>query len=310
MLKIIRAGIYTSLQGGKRTGLRQSGISYCGALDAPALQIGNALVGNAPDTAGLEITLGQFEAVFESRCWFALTGAGCEAKLDGKPVWTGWRFVAKAGQRLVLKRPLHGVRSYLAVAGGFALPEVLGSGSTDLKAAVGGLEGRLLRDGDTLPLVKPKRQFRTQQGVKQLLWGNRIRALPGPEYHEFATASQEAFWRLPWQISPQSNRMGYRLQGQPLLRTTSRELLSHGLLPGVIQVPSNGQPIVLMNDAQTTGGYPRIACIIEADMYHLAQIPLGQPVHFVQCSLDEALHARQDQQRYLEQLAWRLTHED
>ncbi len=98
--------------------------------------------------------------------------------------------------------------------------------------------------------------------------------------------------------------------GQPLTRTTDRELLSHGLLPGVIQVPGNGQPIVLMNDAQTTGGYPRIACIIDADRYHLAQIPLGQPIHFVQCSLEEALKARQDQQRYLEQLEWRLDGKD
>lgn len=104
--------------------------------------------------------------------------------------------------------------------------------------------------------------------------------------------------------------MGYRLQGQILKRTTDRELLSHGLLPGVVQALHNGQPIVLMNDAQTTGGYPRIACIIEADMYHLAQIPLGQPIHFVQCSLEEALKARQDQQRYFEQLAWRLHNEN
>lgn len=118
------------------------------------------------------------------------------------------------------------------------------------------------------------------------------------------------FWRSPWQLSSQSNRMGYRLQGQILKRITDRELLSHGLLPGVVQVPHNGQPIVLMNDAQTTGGYPRIACIIEADMYHLAQIPLGQPIHFVQCSLEEALKARQDQQRYFEQLAWRLHNEN
>ncbi len=152
--------------------------------------------------------------------------------------------------------------------------------------------------------------FMEAQGVKQLLWGNRIRALPGPGSGQVDTHSQDAFWRSPWQLSPQSNRMGYRLQGQLLKRTTDRELLSHGLLPGVVQVPHNGQPIVLMNDAQTTGGYPRIACIIEADMYHLAQIPLGQPIHFVQCHLEEALKARQDQQRYFEQLAWRLHNEN
>ena len=239
MLKFIRAGMYTSVQDGGREGQRQWGISRCGALDKPAMTIANLLVGNAPEAAALEITLGQVDVQFTRHCWFALTGAACEATLDGAPVWLGWRMEAKAGQRLVLKNPQ-----------------------------------------------------------------------PGPEYHEFDSVSQESFWRSPWKLSPQSNRMGYRLQGQPLRRTTDREMLSHGLLPGVVQVPHNGQPIVLMNDAQTTGGYPRIACIIEADMYQLAQIPLGQPIHFVPCSLEEALKARADQQRYLEQLAWRLSDEN
>ncbi|MGY5366949.1 5-oxoprolinase subunit PxpC [Enterobacter oligotrophicus] len=310
MLTLIRAGLYTSVQDAGRFGFRQSGLSYCGALDRPALEIANMLVGNPGSTAALEITLGQCVIEFSQETWFALTGAGCDATLDGKAVWTGWRLRAKAGQRLTLKRPLHGVRSYLAVAGGIDVPEVMGSFSTDQKAGIGGHEGRLLRDGDRLTVKPSTRHFSTAQGVKQLLWGNTLRALPGPEYHEFDEVSQAAFWRSPWKISPQSNRMGYRLQGQPLSRTTDRELLSHGLLPGVIQVPSNGQPIVLMNDAQTTGGYPRIACIIDADRYHLAQIPLGQPIHFVQCSLEEALKARQDQQRYLEQLAWRLDGKD
>ena len=211
---------------------------------------------------------------------------------------------------LVLKNPQHGIRSYLAVAGGIDVPEVLGSRSTDLKVGIGGIEGRRLQDGDQVKIGKSSRRFSASRGVKQLPIGNIIRALPGPEYHEFDSVSQESFWRSPWKLSPQSNRMGYRLQGQPLRRTTDREMLSHGLLPGVVQVPHNGQPIVLMNDAQTTGGYPRIACIIEADMYQLAQIPLGQPIHFVPCSLEEALKARADQQRYLEQLAWRLSDEN
>lgn len=112
------------------------------------------------------------------------------------------------------------------------MPEVLGSSSTDQKAGMGGHEGRLLRDGDRLRIKTSTRHFTTTQGVKQLLWGNVIRALPGPEYQEFDEAAKESFWRSPWKISPQSNRMGYRLQGQPLTRTTDRELLSHGLLPG------------------------------------------------------------------------------
>ncbi|MGE0971356.1 5-oxoprolinase subunit PxpC [Klebsiella sp. WOUb02] len=310
MLKMIRAGMYTSVQDGGREGQRQSAISRCGALDKPALAIANLLVGNHANAAALEITLGQVDIQFERDCWFALTGAACEATVDGRPVWIGWRTAAQAGQHLVLKNPQYGIRSYLAVAGGIDVPLVLGSRSTDLKVGIGGLEGRRLQDGDRLKLGTAARDFSGPQGVRQLPIGNRIRALPGPEYHEFDSASQGAFWRSPWQLSAQSNRMGYRLQGQPLTRTTDREMLSHGLLPGVVQVPHGGQPIVLMNDAQTTGGYPRIASIIEADMYQLAQIPLGQPIHFVPCSLEEALKARADQQRYLDQLAWRLNDED
>ena len=307
MLKMIRAGLYSSIQDGGRAGQRQSGISLCGALDTPSLATANLLVGNDANMAALEITLGQVAIEFERDCWFALTGAACEARLDDKPVWVGWRMAAKAGQHLVLKTPQYGIRSYLAVAGGIDVPVVMGSRSTDLKVGIGGLEGRRLQDGDRLKLGNASRQFKAVRGVKPLPLSNRIRALPGPEYQEFDTASQGAFWRSPWQLSPQSNRMGYRLQGQPLKRTTDREMLSHGLLPGVVQVPHNGQPIVLMNDAQTTGGYPRIACIIDADMYQLAQIPLGQPIHFIPCTLEEALKARADQQRYLEQLAWRLS---
>lgn len=310
MLKILRAGMHTMVQDSGRFGWRQYGVSRCGAMDTPALRIANLLVGNDPDAAALEITLGQFRVQFTEDCWFALTGAGCEAQLDGHAVWTAWRIAAKAGQTLTLKSPQHGMRSYLAVAGGLDVPKVMNSYSTDLKAGFGGFHGRALRDGDVLALLPSAHHFRESRGVKPLFWGNRIRALPGPEYHEFSHSSQEAFWRAPWQLSPQSNRMGYRLNGQPLARTTDRELASHGLMPGVVQVPHNGQPIVLMNDAQTTGGYPRIACVIEADLYKLAQLRLGEPVHFVQCTLEEALQARQDQARYFEQLAWRLNDED
>lgn len=170
MLKIIRAGMYTTVQDGGRHGFRQSGISHCGALDMPALRIANLLVGNDANAPALEITLGQLTVEFETDGWFALTGAGCEARLDDNAVWTGWRLPMKAGQRLTLKRPQHGMRSYLAVAGGIDVPPVMGSCSTDLKVGIGGLEGRLLKDGDRLPMGKAKRDFMEAQGVKQLLW--------------------------------------------------------------------------------------------------------------------------------------------
>ena len=310
MLKIIRAGMNTTLQDGGRSGWRQLGISSGGVLDEPAMRTANLLVGNAQDQAVLEITLGQFCAEFCRDGWFALTGAGCNADLDGRPVWTGWRLPVKKGQRLTLAMPVRGMRSYLAINGGFDVAPVLGSCSTDIKAEFGGWQGRRLQDGDCLPLAVPTRTFSKTAGVRQLLWGNRLRALPGPEYHEFSKESQEAFWRVSWRLDPQSNRMGYRLQGRPLARNGNRELLSHGLLPGVIQVPHNGQPIVLMADAQTTGGYPRIACVIEADLYHLAQIRLGEPIHFIHCMLEEAIQARQQQQQVIERMAWGLADEN
>lgn len=310
MLKILRAGLMTSVQDRGRHGWRQYGISISGALDEPSMRTANMLVGNAENSAVLEIVLGQFKAEFRRDGWFALTGADCSAELDGKPVWTGWRLPVKKGQVLSLAMPVSGMRSYLAVNGGFAIEEMLGSHSTDLKAAFGGWQGRKLQDGDALPLGKATRTFQQKAGVRQLLWGNRIRALPGPEYSEFSREAQEGFWRVPWKLSAQSNRMGYRLQGRNLQRTATRDLLSHGLVPGVVQVPPNGQPIVLMADAQTTGGYPRIACIIEADLYQLAQIRLGEPIHFIHCTLEEALLAKQQQQRALDQIAWGLSHEN
>ena len=306
MLKVLRAGMQTTVQDLGRDGYRQLGVSQSGALDAPALRIANLLVGNEENAAGLEITLGQFSVQFTKKGWIALTGAGSHATLDGVSLWTGWRYPVKSGQVLTMKMPLRGMRSYLAVAGGIKVPEVLNSRSTDIKAAFGGFEGRALQEGDVLAAGKASRELQKSTGVKQLLFGNRIRALPGPEYQEFSEDARDAFWRTAWQLSPQSNRMGYRLHGHELTRDNKREMLSHGLVPGVVQVPHGGQPIVLMADAQTTGGYPRIGCVIEADLYNLAQIRLGMPIHFVKCTVEEALHAKYEQDKFINQIKWGL----
>ncbi|UBM42169.1 5-oxoprolinase subunit PxpC [Hafnia paralvei] len=302
MLNIIRAGLQTTVQDQGRNGLRGQGVSLGGALDAPALYAANLLVGNRGTDAGLEVTLGECTVEFTRDGWMALTGAGCDAYLDKQRIWTGWNYPVCAGQRLVLHRPKRGMRSYLAVSGGIDVPKVLGSRSTDLTGGFGGLDGRRLKDGDVLPLGEVRRVPQKSQGIKQLLFNNYIRVLPGPEYQEFSPEEQAFFWRTPWHLSPQSNRMGYRLNGHVLRRSSSREMFAHGLLPGVIQVPHGGQPIVLMADAQTTGGYPRIACVIEADLYHLAQIRLGEPIHFIRCTLAEAQQAYKEQKIYLRQL--------
>lgn len=306
MLKILRAGLQSSVQDAGRLGFRRIGVSRAGALDLPALRIANLLVGNSQGEAALEVVLGQFTLQFEKETWFALTGAGAHAKLDGEPVWTGWRKRARAGQRLTLDLPARGMRSYLAVAGGIAVPEIMESKSTDFGAGFGGFEGRKLISGDRLPVGKPGRDFSHSVGVRQLLWGNRIRAIPGPEYHQFAQSSRNSFWHQPWHLSRDSNRSGYGLRGQPLIYKHRPDSHYHGVLPGVIQVPHSGLPTVLMNDAQSLGCYPRIASIIEADRYHLAQMRLGEPIHFVTCSVEEALEADNEQQSYFAKLAWQL----
>lgn len=198
MLNIIRAGLQTTVQDQGRNGLRGQGVSLGGALDAPALYAANLLVGNRGTDAGLEVTLGECTVEFTRDGWMALTGAGCDAYLDKQRIWTGWNYPVRAGQRLVLHRPKRGMRSYLAVSGGIDVPKVLGSRSTDLTGGFGGLDGRKLKDGDVLPLGEVRRVPQKSQGIKQLLFNNYIRVLPGPEYQEFSPEEQAFFWRTPW----------------------------------------------------------------------------------------------------------------
>lgn len=306
MLTLLKAGFATSVQDQGRFGLAQFGVSRSGALDQPAMVTANLLVGNDPHAAVLEITQGNCLIRFEADCWFALTGAGCNSMLDQRSIATGWRHFARAGQQLRLHSPLRGMRSYLAVCGGFELPTVMGSLSTDLKAQFGGYQGRFLKDGDQLALNPTRQRFTQSVGVRQLLWGNRVRVIPGPEYSEFTRESQLAFWRTGWTLTAQSDRMGYRLQGRLLKRQQPRDMLSHGVLPGTIQVPPNGQPVVLLADAQTTGGYSRIGQVIESDLYHLAQLRPREPLHFSYCTLDEARRAQAAQQQVLEMIRWGL----
>lgn len=304
MLTVIKAGLASSIQDGGRFGLAQYGVGRCGALDFPAMQTANILVGNDKNQAVIEVTQGNALLRFEQSCWFALTGADCQSRLSGQRVATGWRYYARAGQTLHLQSPLRGMRSYLAVSGGFDLPEVMGSQSTDLNAGFGGFQGRFLQNGDTLPLGHASQQLECSIGVRQLLWGNRVRVIPGPEFKQFTNDSQQAFWRTGWTLTAQSNRMGHRLQGRGLKFSHREELLSHGVLPGTIQVPPSGQPVILLADAQTTGGYARIGQVIECDLYHLAQLRPREPLLFLYCTLAQAREAALAQQQVLNMIEW------
>jgi len=317
MIEIVRAGVLASVQDLGRTGYRRFGVCTSGALDPLSLYVGNRLVGNRSDAAGIEFTLGNATLRFQTNGLIALTGADCRATLDGASVHA-WRAIpVQRGQTLTLRVAQGGVRAYLCVAGGIDVPETMGSRSTDLKAGFGGFEGRPLKDGDKLAVLPADTAHAPDisgdaVGVKAARWTfDRaqndtpvMRVLPGPEYDDFLAESQAAFWESDWTLTPNSNRMGFRLQGPELARKKQRsgDLLSHGVVPGVIQVPPSGQPIVLMADAQTTGGYPKIGTVILADQWRLAQTPLGSRVRFERVTLEQAEAARADVARYLQQI--------
>lgn len=310
-IEIIRPGILSTVQDFGRTGMRHLGVAQSGALDKRALSIANRLLNNPIDAAGLEITIGPVVIRFTQDTWFALAGADFSATLEQKKLSRGWRYFAKAGQELSLFGPAFGQRAYLAFAGGIDVPVVLGARATDMQGQFGGFQGRALQTGDCLPLgiVDAHQKLPPQSreiGFKHGLWTPEIRAIPGPEYDFFDAASQKSFWEHVWRISSQSNRMGFRLQGQSLHRIDHRELASHAVMPGVVQVPPSGQAIILMADAQTTGGYPKIATIIEADLWKLAQATPGCHFCFVKTDSVRALQAQEEWRSELKRLDWSL----
>jgi len=318
VIDILRAGLLTTVQDLGRTGQREFGVASGGAVDPLACAVANRLAGNELSAATLEITMGACAIRFSSATIVALTGADCHADLDGVPVWSWWRFPVARGQTLTLRPARFGMRTYLAVAGGIDVPVALGSRSTDLAAGFGGHEGRALHDGDRLAIGHASTDIHKvgPLGVRPPLWlsdplAHRVRVLPGPEYDDFTAATHKTFWENPWQVTPNSNRMGYRLAGPEALarkKNRAHDLPSHGVLPGVVQVPPSGQPIILLADAQTTGGYPKIGTVISADLWRLGQARLGSTLYFSECTQAEAREAWREQLRYLAQieraLAW------
>ena len=309
-LRILRPGLLTTVQDLGRFGYQKDGIIVSGAMDATALRVANLLVGNDENAAGLEITLLGPTIRFETDHLVAITGAHLSPTLNGRPVGLNRPVWVAAGTELAFGAPVAGSRAYLAVSGGVAVAPVLGSRSTYLRAGFGGLHGRALQAGNVLPGPGPTpaglqliemlaaaaspatwRQARWTPNAElcpQLRKSPVIRALRGPEYAQFTAESQRAFWQESFTISTEADRMGYRLHGPPLRRSPEVELLSSAVTFGTVQVPPGGQPIVLMADHQSTGGYPRLAQVITADFSALAQLRPGQQLWFREVSLLEA----------------------
>lgn len=314
MIEILKCGPLTTVQDAGRFGYRHLGIVQSGVMDLIAQKQANLLLENPPNAAVLEVSMGPLHIKFHHACAIVLMGADFRATLKcadkGSSLIPGFTHQIPAGAVLRLARPsLPGMRAYLAFQGGVDVPEILGSRSTDITAAFGGFGGRALQAGDRLhtgmrpappPVPLPdgpddsgtlSTNQSSKHGVRPLAPGSVLRALRGPDFHSFSTEACIDFWQSEWRISPQSNRMGLRLSGKALSLQMAEEYSSGGVMPGVVQVPPDGQPIVLGTDAQTIGGYPRIASVITTDLWRLAYMPPGSKLLFQEVSLEQARQA-------------------
>ena len=298
-IKVISPGVLTTVQDGGRFGHQAAGIPEAGAMDRASLRLANALVGNPEDAASLELTVfgGTFE--FDGEGTIALTGADMRPFLNGNRMAMNTAVAVTPGDRLELGSAAQGIRTYLAVSGGIDVPVVLGSRSTDLKSRLGGLDGRKLRAGDVLKSGADGGSLRQAQGtpcepVLQRLAKatgpegvTQIRFLFGPQDAMFAEDAKKTFTDSIYTLSAACDRMGYRLEGAAVPSLSGTDILSEGICFGSIQVPANGQPIVMMADHQTTGGYAKIGTVLSEDLSLLAQLGPGKKIRFVPVTLEE-----------------------
>ncbi|MCG9698123.1 biotin-dependent carboxyltransferase family protein [Shewanella sp. Isolate11] len=303
MLTILQASAHISIQDLGRQRVAHLGVASGGAVDKQALTLANRLLRNPDNCAVLEFTAGEIQIQFEEDTWIALCGAAFEAKIESRPLWNGWRAKINKGERLAIRGPKTGMYGYLAILGGINCDCVLGGKGTDLTAQFGGFEGRYLQVDDKLELDPAETMLYKPIGAVPRANDGILRALAGPELNQFDNPSKKRFWDNQWRLSNQSNRIGARLEGEALATESQLSLRSHGVMPGAVQVPPNGQPIILLADAQTTGGYPIIACIIEADLWKVAQCRPGQTVTFQHISPNQAESANFEWQQYFYRLS-------
>lgn len=308
-IHVIKPGMFTTVQDLGREGWQRYGVTPGGAVDAPALRLANLLVGNPEGAAGLEITLAGPILRFAEIALVAVTGAEFDVTVEGRRV-PAWRPVRlKEGAELVFGAARAGCRAYLAIAGGVAVPRVLGGRGTHLSAGFGGLEGRTLRAGDFLksgpPLpwarrlagalantepAAPARWELSREARPHYTVAPTVRTMRGPQWDWFNAEAQARFWNERFTVLPRSDRMGLRLTvtGAGLGGDSWREMISEGVAIGTVQVPADGQPIVLLADRQTIGGYPKIASVAGIDLPLLAQLRPGDTVGFREVSVGEA----------------------
>jgi antagonist of KipI len=323
-IRVIKPGLLTSVQDLGRYGYQKHGVIVSGAMDPFAHRIANLLVGNQESEATLEMTLLGPTLQFEADALIAICGADLSPSVGSIPLPLWKPILVKKGETVRFGGCRNGTRAYLAVAGGFPLPKVMGSRSTYLRAGLGGYNGRSLLTGDELPIGIPSEQGRLLIGQLQSQrgegafsaaeWGAApelmpayraqpvIRAMRGNQFEWFSPESREAFFTRPFRVTPQSDRMGYRLEGPTLNLAEKKELISEAVAFGSVQVPAEGNPIVLLADRQTTGGYPKIAQIATVDLPVIAQTKPGDTLRFEEISREEAEYLYVERENHIRQL--------
>jgi antagonist of KipI len=297
IVRVNKAGLLTTVQDRGRWGYQAMGVPVAGPMDGYSHRLANLLAGNDDDAATLEITVSGPELEFVDERVVAIVGAEFEAASNSV-------IHVHGSERLTLGRRIRGARAYIAISGGIDTPTILGSRATHLPSAMGGLDGRALRAGDELPLGSmqgPPKGGHYQFDFSQFDFGSVrlqadhtptiIRIVPGADIDRFAAGALDALQSAPYRIATDSNRMGYRLEGPRLEHSNGADIISDATPLGTLQVPASGQPILLMADRQTTGGYARIATVISADISLAGQLAPGDDLRFALCSQPEALAA-------------------
>ncbi len=324
-IEVLSPGLYTTVQDLGRYGYQRHGVIVGGAMDTLAMRMANMLVGNEPNAAVLELTVKGPVLLFHQDALLAVCGADMQPAIDGvrihsnRPVWV------KKGSILKFAHAKKGCRAYLAIAGGWEVPLVMGSRSTNVRAGFGGAWGRTLREKDRLEPGKPSElalffaeQLQAKSKARNAGCGEMdwfvpqhvfpyqkdavVRVMRGAEFGYFSEESRRQFFATPYQLAAQSDRMGYRLEGPQLALESPLELISAAVSTGTIQVPPNGQPIILLADRQTVGGYPKIGHVATVDLPILAQLRPGDRVQFQEVSLRKAQQALYEQETELQQI--------
>ncbi len=308
VLRVLKPGLFTTVQDLGRPNAIAAGVQSGGAMDRFAHCAANLLVGNGPGQATLECTLSGPHLVAEESCLIAIAGADFDPRVNGEPAPSWTALFLGAGDRLTFGDRRTGARAYIALAGGVGADRWLGSVSTNVMAARGGMHGRPLKAGDVLTTSsEPRRPVvsgrRMSEELRPDYADHTLHAIAGPHINRLDPAHRRLILEASFTVSRHADRMGYRLEG-PRLPTSGEELLSFGLVPGAVQVPHSGHPIILMADHQTAGGYPVVATVVSASLTIAAQLLPGDRLRFAEVTVERANQMRRTLAGALETLRY------